>query len=84
MADNRIDRKFLVFLGLFLLLGMVMLISASGPIAYQKFEDPYWYVRHQLFFGLLPGVVMFFLLSHIDYRALRRLVRPFFYFSIFL
>ncbi|OIO51340.1 MAG: putative lipid II flippase FtsW [Parcubacteria group bacterium CG1_02_58_44] len=84
MADNRIDRKFFVFLGLLLLLGMVMLISASGPIAYQKFGDPYWYVRHQLFYGLLPGVVLFFLMSHVDYRALRRLARPFFYFSVLL
>ncbi|MFH2062667.1 MAG: FtsW/RodA/SpoVE family cell cycle protein [bacterium] len=84
MTENRIDRKFLVLLGLLLLLGLVMLVSASGPISFQKFGDPYWYVRHQLFFGLLPGIVMFFLLSHVDYRALRRLARPAFYVSVLL
>jgi len=80
----QIDRKFLILLGILVLLGLVMLTSASGPVAYQKFGDAYWYVKHQLFYGLIPGVVLFFLLSHIDYRALRRLARPLFYMSLVL
>jgi cell division protein FtsW len=61
-----------------------MLTSASGPVAYQKFGDAYWYVKHQLFYGLLPGAILFFLLSHIDYRALRRLAKPLFIASLVL
>jgi len=69
-------------LSIILVLGLVMLTSASGPVAYQKFGDAYWYVKHQLFYGLLPGVVLFFVLSHIDYRLLRRIAKPMFFVSI--
>ena len=84
MSAAPIDRKFLIMLGALVALGLVMLISASGPIAIQKFGDAYWYVRHQIFYGLLPGAVLFLLLSHIDYRALRRLARPLFFGSLVL
>lgn len=84
MNPPQIDKKFLIMLSLLLVLGLVMLTSASGPVAWQKFGDSYWYVKHQLFYGLLPGLVLFFLFSHIDYRVLRRLARPLFYLSLIL
>ncbi len=71
-------------LGILLVLGLVMLTSASGPVAYEKFGDSYWYVKHQLFYGLLPGMVLFLLLSHIDYRFLRKMAKPMFFVSLVL
>ncbi|MFH1046974.1 MAG: putative lipid II flippase FtsW [Patescibacteria group bacterium] len=80
----QIDRKFLFMLGALVLFGLVMLTSASGPVAYHKFDDAYWYVWHQLLNGLLPGAVLFFILSHVDYRYLRKFSRHFFFVSIAL
>jgi cell division protein FtsW len=78
------DKKFLMMLGLLILLGLVMLTSASGPIAYQKFGDAYWYVKHQLAFGLVPGAILFFITYNIDYRAWKRVAKPLFIASLFL
>jgi cell division protein FtsW len=76
MRDRKPDYVFLFLLGAVLLVGFVMLTSATGPVAIQKFKDAYWYVRHQALYGLLPGVVLFIVMSRIDYRLWRRLAFP--------
>ena len=39
--------------------GLVMLASASSELGKTKFNDSYFYVKHQLFRGLLPGMLGF-------------------------
>lgn len=63
-------------LGAILAFGFVMLTSASAPVAIQKFGDPYWYVKHQALFGLLPGVVAFLVAYRVDYRFWRSAAVP--------
>lgn len=81
---KRPDYVFLALAGGWLLFGLVMLTSVSGPVAYQKFGDSYWYVKHQVFFGLLPGLLLMWLTSRIDYRVWRRYAAGFFGFSLVL
>jgi cell division protein FtsW len=64
--------------------GLIMLTSATGPVAYQKFNDAYWYVRHQALYGLLPGLLLFFAMSRIDYRTWRNLAFPMLLVSVVL
>ncbi|MBN1585090.1 cell division protein FtsW [Candidatus Uhrbacteria bacterium] len=64
-----------VFVGLafgLLAIGLVMVLSASGPIGHQKFGDGLYFFRHQLLFGFLPGLALFLILKRIDYRIYRR------------
>jgi cell division protein FtsW len=70
--ERRPDNVFLGLAAALTLLGLVALTSTSGPIAYQKFNDTYWYVKHQLLFGLLPGLMVYWLMSRIDYHFWRR------------
>lgn len=75
------------FVGAFFLLlglGMVMLSSASAVLSYQKFSTPYYYVIHQLLFGLLPGIILFYIASRIDYHTWRGIALPFLLASIVL
>lgn len=58
------------------LFGAAMLLSASGPVAFQQYSDPLHFVRRQVLLGLLPGAMAFFVLSRIDYRFLRSLAFP--------
>ncbi len=58
-------------LGVLVAFGLVMLTSASGPVGFEKFNDQYWYVKHQLLFGLLPGALLFAVTASIDYRRWR-------------
>ena len=82
--DKRPDHVFLALAGGLLLLGLVMLTSASGPVAYQKFNDTYWYIRHQALYGLLPGLALMWLVSRVDYRHWRRYANGFFVFTLLL
>ncbi len=76
MREKRPDYVFATLLAVMLFLGLVMVTSASGPVAYQKFGDTYWYLKHQLLYGLLPGTVLFMITSRIDYRRWRALAIP--------
>jgi cell division protein FtsW len=68
-----IDRTFLILLGILVAFGLLMLLSASGPLGFQKFGDSAYYLKNQLVRGVFPGMVAFFVLSFLDYRAFRPL-----------
>lgn len=42
-------------------LGLMILLSASGPVSLEKFGEGYGLVRHQLLYGALPGFFALFL-----------------------
>lgn len=69
MRSLTIHRDLLVGLtGLLLLIGLVLLASASTVAGFQRFADPYFYLKHQLLFGVLPGIVAFLLLKKMGSR----------------
>lgn len=84
MREKRPDYVFAIMLAVLLFLGLVMVTSASGPVAYQKFGDTYWYLKHQLLYGLLPGAVLFMITSRVDYRRWRALAAPLLVASVIL
>ena len=63
MAKERtkIDSFLLCLIILFLLLGFLILFSVSASISQREFNEPYYYLRHQLLFGLAPGIILCFL-----------------------
>lgn len=48
--------------------GLVMLASASSDLGQKKFGDSYFYLKHQLFYGLTFGTAGFWLASKIYYK----------------
>ena len=56
-------------------LGVVMVYSASAIVAADRFGDPFFFLRKQLFWALLGGGLLWAALK-LDYRALERLVIP--------
>ncbi len=81
-TTERPDYFFVGAFFLLLALGMIMLSSASAVLSFQKFGTPYYYVVHQLLFGVLPGLVLLFAASRIDYHLWRPFALPFLLFSI--
>lgn len=90
MAIRRISRLHkpdLVFLAGFAFMavfGMVMLSSVSTAIAFQRFGDSLYYVKHQLFNGFIPGLFAFAFFALIDYHVWRRFGFTIFVASIIL
>lgn len=66
------DRVFLALVGAVVLLGLVMLASASGPQGFVKFDDTYYFLKHQVIFGLLPGMFGLIIASKIPYTTYRK------------
>ncbi len=78
------DYVFIGLVGAIIVFGLIMLSSASSAVAYEKFGDNYWYVKHQIIFGLLPGLAAFFVIAGTDYRKLKKYALPFLAASIVL
>ena len=76
LRGHRPDYAFLGSAILIVLAGLIFLASASSAIAIDKFGDSYYYLKHQLLYGLVPGIVMFFAFAHLPYQRLRALALP--------
>ena len=78
------DYVLIGLIGVIIIFGLVMLSSASSAVAYEKFQDSYWYFKHQIIFGLLPGIAAFFVTAKIDYRRWKKYAFPLLVISIIL
>lgn len=68
---RRPDYSFIGLLAALIAVGLAVLTSASGPSGIQKFGDSWWFLKHQVMYGLLPGALLFYLALRIDYRRWR-------------
>ncbi|PIT88285.1 MAG: putative lipid II flippase FtsW [Candidatus Magasanikbacteria bacterium CG10_big_fil_rev_8_21_14_0_10_36_32] len=75
---RKTDRLFLFYLVAILVFGLLILVSASAPYAYNKFGDTYYFVKRQILFGLLPGIAMFLLAAKLNYKIWQKLSWPFY------
>lgn len=68
------DRLFLIYIGALTVLGLAILLSASTPSGYLRYNDPYYLIKRQVLFGLLPGLAAFVVAARINYQWWRKLV----------
>ncbi len=45
---------------------MTMLSSASTVAGFTRYNDSYYFLKHQLLYGLLPGLILFVILARMD------------------
>lgn len=65
------DTALLVVVSVIILFGLIMLSSASGTFAYSRFNDGYYFIKHQLL-ALFVGVGMFYYFSRTDYHVWKK------------
>ncbi|MEY3470767.1 MAG: hypothetical protein RLZZ223_117 [Candidatus Parcubacteria bacterium] len=70
---QKADPVFVVLSGVLLLVGLIILQSASGYVSYTRYGGAYVELIKQLKFGVIPGIILFFLFANINYRWLKRL-----------
>ena len=70
MAKGPIDLPFLVLVILLLVIGLIMLTSASFPSAMNDKGDPFYYAKDQAIFAA-AGVAVMVLVSKINYQRFR-------------
>ena len=69
---------------LLLIFGLFILASASLGISISRFGNPYYYLFHQLIFGVLPGAILFYFTFKIPYVTWRRFALPLLLAAVFL
>jgi len=55
------DYFLIILIGILLIVGLIFLNSASSVMGYNNFKDSFYYLKHQLLLGFLPGVFLFFI-----------------------
>lgn len=76
VRTNQSDYVFITLVLALVVVGLIILSSASSVVSFQKFQDSYYYLKHQALFGLLPGLALFLFFSKFDYQRLKPLALP--------
>lgn len=58
----------LIFTAILIIFGLAVLSSAGIVEGQKKFGSSYYYLNHQLLYGVLPGLALMLLFSKLDYR----------------
>jgi cell division protein FtsW len=56
LSNKSVDKLFLGLIIGLSVFGLIVLLSASGPVSFQHYSDPLYFLRRQIMFGLLPLV----------------------------
>ena len=70
LARGPIDMPFLVLVLMLVVIGLIMLFSASFPSALKEHNDPFYFARSQAIFAL-AGIAAMLAVSRINYQRLR-------------
>ena len=57
---------------LLLMFGIIILASVSAAFSYKKFDDTAYLLKHQLIWGLLPGLIIGFILYRINLASIKK------------
>ncbi len=83
-TSNHADYVFLGYAAAIILFGLLLLSSAGVAVGLDRFDDAYFFIKRQLLFGFLPGLVAFFIASKIRYDIWKQWSLPIFILSIIL
>ncbi len=70
--EKRVDFFLLFVFVVLLFLGILILASVSSPISLEKFGTPFYYLIHQLLFGILPGIFLGTIAFKVDFKLLKK------------
>ena len=79
MAQSRKGQFDSVFFGLVIgltIFGLIILTSASGPSGYGEFGDSYYFLKHQLLSGIVPGLAVMAIAMFTPYSWYRKIAFP--------
>ncbi|HPN96262.1 MAG TPA: putative lipid II flippase FtsW [Candidatus Moranbacteria bacterium] len=79
---KKIDSTLLYLLFALLGFGLVMIASAGIAYSRSRFGDSYFFFKHQLLYGVLPGLLVLYITQKIDYNFWKKISFPFFVASI--
>jgi len=73
MRKYRPDKGLVIVIFSLFILGLFILFTASIFISRENTGKPYYYFLHQLLYGGVVGLILFFIFSKIDYRFWKKI-----------
>mgnify|MGYP001564017482 FL=1 len=67
-----VDRVLLIYFSVIVVLGLAALFSASTPVGFAKFGDAWFFVKRQVLFGIIPGVIFAVIFSYLRLDLLKK------------
>src|SRR3989344_9532804 len=67
------DYVFLICVAILVIFGLIILSSASSDLGKLKYNDTYYYLKHQIAFGLTLGIIGFLITSFLYYKNLQKI-----------
>jgi len=68
---------FLIWIVIFLIIfGIVVLASVSFSISQEKFGNTFYFLSHQILFGLIPGIILAWIVYRLPIIYLKKLALP--------
>lgn len=58
--------------GILILLGVLILAGVSAPLSFEKFGNTYYFLQHQILFGLIPGFFLLFIALKTPLSSLKK------------
>jgi cell division protein FtsW len=84
MKDHQADKSLMITIFALVILGLIMIFSAGVALSLNNFGEPYYYFYHQLFSGIIPGLILWIIVQNIDYRKWEKWAIPLFLATIIL
>ena len=66
------------------ILGILIIYSVSAPFSQERFGQTFYYLKRQILFGFLPGIILAFLFFKISLISLRKIIPILFFVSLVL
>jgi len=69
----KFDKPLFWIVMILVVVGLFALFSASTVLSYQRYGNNYYYFLRQLMYGAVPGLILMYILSRIDYHRWQKL-----------
>ena len=69
---TRLDYILVGVVGVLLTLGVLIIASVSASLSQENFNNPFYFLKHQILFGVLPGLALGFLAYKIRLNLLKK------------
>jgi len=84
MRAHSIDRLSIIFSAILIILGILILSSVSAALSQERFGYPYYYLAHQLIYGLIPGLILAFFTLRIPLTFFKKIAFPLFLINLLI
>ena len=84
MKQRQPDYFLILIILIIVFFGLAILFSASMVLSQDVLDHGYRFLKHQLIYGILPGLFFFFVLQRIHYRRWQKVAFPLMIFGLVL